>query len=65
MTFGYEMVLKKIATHCGICKTSTGQKYKFILSMKQLDVVVSPPAFLWDPYLTLTYEIFDLDICGL
>ena len=33
--------------------------------MKQLDVVVSPPAFLWDPYLTLTYEIFDLDICGL
>ncbi len=29
--------------------------------MKQLDVVVSPPAFLWDPYLTLTYEIFDLD----
>ena len=28
--------------------------------MKQLDVVVSPPAFLWDPYLT-----FDLDICGL
>ncbi len=22
--------------------------------MKQLDIVVSPPAFLWDPYLTLT-----------
>ena len=36
-----------------------------MLKMKQLDVVVSPPAFLWDPYLTLTYEIFDLDICGL
>ncbi len=33
--------------------------------MKQLDVVVSPPAFLWDPYLTLTNVIFDLDICGL
>ena len=31
--------------------------------MKQLDVVVSPPAFLWDPYLTLTNVIFDLDIC--
>ncbi len=41
--------------------------------MKQLDVVVSPPAFLWNPYLTLTFlwdpyltltnVIFDLDIC--
>ncbi len=30
--------------------------------MKQLNVVVSPPAFLWDPYLTLTHVIFDLDI---
>ncbi len=30
--------------------------------MKQLDVVVSPPAFLWDPYLTLTNVIFDLDM---
>ncbi len=29
--------------------------------MKQLDVVVSPPAFLWDSYLTLTNVIFDLD----
>ncbi len=27
--------------------------------------VVSPPAFLWDPYLTLTNVILDLDICGL
>ncbi len=35
------------------------------VEMKQLDVVVSPPAFLWDPYLTLTNVIFDLDICGL
>ncbi len=35
------------------------------LLMKQLDVVVSPPAFLWDPYLTLTNVIFDLDNCGL
>ena len=31
--------------------------------MKQLDVVMSPPAFLWDPHLTLTHVIFDLDIC--
>ncbi len=30
--------------------------------MKQLDVVVSPPAFLWDRYLTLTNVIFDLDM---
>ena len=29
--------------------------------MKQLDVVVSPPAFLWDPYLTLTHVIFELN----
>ncbi len=35
------------------------------LEMKQLDVVVSPPAFLWDPYLTLTSVTFDLDICSL
>ncbi len=33
--------------------------------MKQLDVVVSPPAFLWDPFLTLTHMTFDLDICDL
>ncbi len=35
--------------------------------MKQLDIVVSPPAFLWDPYLTfdLTHMTFDLDICYL
>ncbi len=29
--------------------------------MKQLDVVVSPPAFVWNPYLTLTPVTFDLD----
>ncbi len=34
------------------------------IQMKQLDVVVSPPAFLWDSYLTLTNVIFELDICG-
>ncbi len=33
--------------------------------MKQLDVVVSPPAFVWDPYLALTRVTFDLDICDL
>ena len=29
--------------------------------MKQLDVVVSPPAFVRNPYLTLTHVTFDLD----
>ena len=28
--------------------------------MKQLDVVVSPPTFVWDPYMT-----FDPDQCDL
>ena len=28
--------------------------------MKQLDVVVSPPAFVRNPYLTLTHVTFDL-----
>ena len=28
----------------------------------QLDVVLSSPAFDWDPYLTLTHVTFDLDI---
>ncbi len=28
--------------------------------MKQLDVDVSPPAFVWNPYLTLTQMTFDL-----
>ena len=44
----------------------------FLNQMKQLDVVVSPPAFLQNPYLTLisvTYDpdhvTFDLDICDL
>ena len=38
---------------------------RFIHEMKQLDIVVNPPAFLWDPYLTLPHVIFDLDICDL
>ena len=29
--------------------------------MKQLDVDVSPPAFVWNPYLTFTNVTFDLD----
>ncbi len=29
--------------------------------MKQLDVVVSPPAFVWNPHFTLTHVTFDLD----
>ncbi len=31
------------------------------VKMKQPDVVVSPPAFVWDPYLTLTHVTSDLD----
>ena len=33
--------------------------------MKQLDVVMSPPAFVWDPYLTSTHVTFDLNPCDL
>ncbi len=33
--------------------------------MRQLDVVVSPPAFVWDPYLILTNVTFDPDPCDL
>ncbi len=39
--------------------------------MKQLDVDVSPPAFVWKPYLTLlsTFDLdpvtFDLEPCDL
>ena len=29
--------------------------------MKQLDVDVSPPALVWNPYLTFTNVTFDLD----
>ncbi len=34
--------------------------------MKQLDVdvVVSPPAFVWDPNMELTHMTFDLDPCS-
>ena len=33
--------------------------------MKQLDVVVSPPACVWNPYLMLTHVTFDLEPCDL
>ncbi len=33
--------------------------------MKQLDIVVSPAAFVRNPYLTLTHVTFDLDPCDL
>ncbi len=33
--------------------------------MKQHDVDVSPPAFLWDPHLNLANVTFDLDTCDL
>ncbi len=32
-----------------------------ISEMKQLDVVVSPPTFLWDPYLTLIVIFIDCE----
>ena len=31
--------------------------------MKQLDIVLIPPAFVWDSYLTSTNVTFDFDIC--
>ncbi len=43
-------------------------KQKLLLcqnKMKQLDVDVSPPAFLWDPHLNLANMTFDLDPCDL
>ncbi len=30
---------------------------------KHLYIVVSPPAFVWDPYMTLTNMTFDPDPC--
>ncbi len=33
--------------------------------MKQLDIVVSPLAIVWNPYLTLIHVTFDLDPCDL
>ena len=33
--------------------------------IKQLDVVVSPPAFVWDPNLTLTHVTSNVDPCVL
>ncbi len=34
-------------------------------SRKQLDVDVSPPVFVWNPYLILTLVIVNLDPCDL
>ncbi len=33
--------------------------------MKQLDVDISPHAFLWDPHMNLADVTFDLDSCDL
>ena len=33
--------------------------------MKQRNVVVSPPAFVWNPYMTLTNVTFDPNPCDL
>ncbi len=81
MTFTDELDIIDVHLYVRFGDTeSNGSRYAFFSSkfglvkyrqtdrqkaMKQLDVVVSPPAFLWDPYLTLTNVIFDLDICGL
>ena len=40
-------------------------EYGCRLPMKQLDVIVSPPAFIWDPNLTLIHVTFNLDPCDL
>ncbi len=53
------------SANLGVNRTwSTWHKWDFII-MKQLDVVVSPPAFVWDPNLTLTHVTFDLDSCDI
>ncbi len=41
------------------------KKGSHISEMKQLDVVVSPPAFVRNPYLTVTHVTFDPDPCDL
>ena len=38
---------------------------KSIINMKQLDIYVSPPAFVWNPYMTLPNVTFNLDPCDL
>ena len=30
--------------------------------MKQLDVVMSPPGFFWNPYMTLIHVTFDIEV---
>ncbi len=37
----------------------------WVQRMKQLDVDVSSPVFVWNPYLTLANVTFDLDPCDL
>ena len=37
------------------------QSGKVLKIMKQLGIDVSPPDFVWNPYLTLTNVTFDLD----
>ncbi len=36
-----------------------------IYLMKQLDIVLSPSVFVWNPFLTLAKMTFDLDQCDL
>ena len=41
------------------------QKCDVVQKMKQLDVVMSPPDFVWGPYMTLAHVTFDLEPCNL
>ncbi len=63
MTWPYDTAVWCVMAHI-IYNQHALQRGWVKIVMKQLDVVVSPPAFLWDPYLTLTHVIFDLDICN-
>ncbi len=46
-------------------KTRKARENQRKTGMKQLDVVVSPPAYVWNPYLTFIHATFDLDPCDL
>ncbi len=48
------------------CKNMSLKTFVVIIRVtKQLDIVVSPPAFVWNPNLTLNHVTFDLDPCDL
>ncbi len=57
----YPYEVSNIEGHTGATFGSFNWNIKTMKKIRQLDVVVSPPAFLWDPNLTLTHVTFDLD----